>query len=122
MPVINTSGFIVSQLGQLRPANTTAVSIFSPRAKVLVQVVSLLVCNTTGTAATFRIFHDDDGTTYDETTSLFFDESCPANQTRKVIEEDVWMSNSSGNIAVATGTNSALTFTLYGRIYDFRPL
>lgn len=73
----------------------------------------VLVCNTTANSHDFRIFLDNDGTTYDETTALFFDEALAANTTRE-IEGDWWMGNSSGNLAVRTDTNSAFTFTVFG--------
>lgn len=100
------------QLGQLRPADTNAASIYSPAASTDAVGLSLKVCNTTGTDATCRVFHDDDGTTYDETTALFYDVNAPANQTLTLGIGS--MDNDAGNIAVRSSTSSALTFTLYG--------
>ena len=101
-------------LGQLRPANTTAASLYSPGADVTAAIIkTILVCNQTGSAATFRLFHDDDGTTYDESTALYFDESVAANTTKE-INLFMAINNSSGNIGVRTGTNNALTFSAYG--------
>lgn len=100
-------------LAQVRPANTTAVSAYSPPASTQTQITRVLVCNTTASPHDFRIFIDNDGTTYDESTALFFDEALAANTTRE-IEGDWWMDNSSGNLAVRTDTNSAFTFTIFG--------
>lgn len=111
------SGWEAGQLGQKRPANTTAVSIYSPRTEVVAEITSFIVTNNTGTAAKFRIFHDDNGTTYDQSTTLFFDETIPANQSRELIANSWWMRDSTGNIAVRTDTNSAITFTIYGKEY-----
>ncbi len=101
------------QLGQLRPANTTAASIYSPGTNVKAVRMSLVICNTTATKAKFRIFHDDDGTTYDESTALLFDAEILGNHT---VEVDGFkaMDDPAGHIAVRTDTNSALTFTIYG--------
>jgi len=101
------------QLGQLRPANTTAASIYSPGTNVTAVRLSLVICNTTATTAKFRVFHDDDGTTYDESTALLFDADILGNHT---VEVDGFkaMDNPSGNIAVRTDTADALTFSLYG--------
>ncbi len=100
------------QLGQLRPANTTAASLYSPTSGNTI-IKSVVVCNTSGVAATFRIFADDDGTTYDETTALYWDVAIAADTTIQV--DTFWaMNNSSGNLAVRTDTNNALTFTAFG--------
>ena len=104
---------VMKQLGQLRPADMTAASLYSPAASTEANIKTLFVCNQTGTAATYRIFVDDDGTTYDETTALFFDISLAANST-ETIDAHILMNNSSGNLAVRTGTNDALTFTAFG--------
>ncbi len=101
------------QLGQLRPANTTAASLYSPGVGVTAIIKSIVICNTTGTSAKFRIFLDDDGTTYDETTALFYDVTIAANTTVQV-DTFYAMNDSSGNLAVRTDTNDALTFTCFG--------
>ncbi|KKK62744.1 hypothetical protein LCGC14_3001250, partial [marine sediment metagenome] len=44
------------QLGQLRPANTTAASLYSPNAGITTIIKSIVVCNTTGIAAKLRVF------------------------------------------------------------------
>lgn len=100
-------------LAQSRPADTTAVSAYSPPNSTRTQIMRMLVCNTTAASHDFRIFLDNDGTTFDETTALFFDEALAANTTRE-IEGDWWMDNSSGNLAVRTDTNSAFTFSIFG--------
>ena len=101
------------QLGQLRPGTTSAVSIYSPPASTTWVVKNLVVCNTTASSATFRVFHDEDGTTYDETTALFYDVPINANETL-TFTSLMAGSNTAGNVAVRTDTASALNFTLYG--------
>lgn len=101
------------QLGQLRPANTTAATLYSPGASTTTIIKSIVICNQTSAAAKWRLFVDDDGTTYDETTALFFDITIGANSTDQ-IDTYYPMNNSSGNIAVRTDTNSAITFTCFG--------
>lgn len=99
-------------LGQSRPSDTTAVSIFSPTTENVI-IKAIVVCNTTDTEATFRIFLDDDGTTYDESTALFWDATIAGNKTVQ-IDTYYAMNNVDGNLAVRTGTNSAITFTVFG--------
>lgn len=100
-------------LGQLRPANTTAVSLYSPPADTTWIGKALYVCNTTGGALTFRIFYDDDGTTYDETTALYFDAAVAANAT--VVISDLLCGNvNAGNVGVRTSAGNGINFTLFG--------
>ena len=101
------------QLGQLRPANTTAASLYSPGASTTAIIKTIVVCNQTSSSAKFRIFLDDDGTTYDESTALFFDIVIGANSTDQ-IDTYYAMNNANGNLAVRTDTNSAITFTCFG--------
>lgn len=98
-------------LSQTRPAGTSAASVYSPAASA--NITLILICNTTASVATFRIFLDDDGTTYDQTTALFYDMALGANTTTE-INGDWWMTTASSNLAVASGTGSALTFTVFG--------
>ena len=101
------------QLGQARPAGTTAVSIYSPGAGVTAIIRNVTVTNTTGLAANFSLYHDDDGTTYDQTTALYYTVRIEKNQTIS-LTAFMAMNNSSGNLAVQTDTANALTFTVYG--------
>lgn len=101
------------QLAQARPANTTAVSLYSPAANVDARLTQIVICNTTAVAATFRLFHDDNGTTYDESTALYWDISVSGNDS-VTLGLAAYMADDTGNFAIRTGTASALTFTLYG--------
>lgn len=110
VPFVNRA--VNKQLAQVRPANTTAVSAYSPSEGVTAIIKWIEICNTSGSSADFRLFHDDDGTTYDETTALAWDEPVAADDSYGV--EVYYPVKSTGNFAVRTDTNSALTFTLYG--------
>jgi len=103
------------QLAQSRPANTTAVSVYSPDGNEVSHITEILVAETSGSATTYRIFHDDDGTTYDQTTALFYDIAISANTTH-IIELNEWMNDEDGNLAVRSGSGNALTFTVTGEI------
>ena|SRR3990167_4320370 len=105
------------ELGQARPGDTNAVSIYSPPANIRTEITKIVIANTTGTAATFRIFIDSNGTTYDQTTAIAYDISLAANDSVETTGS-YWMTSSSGNLAVRTGTLSALTFTAYGIEYE----
>jgi hypothetical protein len=111
--------FVGKQLNQLRPANTNAVSIHSPTANTHTHVTTITVCNTTAGGAKFRIFLDDDGTTYDQTTALYYDITLAANSTQTFeFQKPIFMNDSNGNLAVRTDTASALTFTVWGVVLN----
>lgn len=101
------------QLGQLRPANTTAASLYSPGAGVIAIIKTIYVCNTSASTAKFRIFLDDDGTTYTEATALFWDTPIASDTTVEICTF-VAMNNSAGNLAFRTDTASVLTATVFG--------
>lgn len=108
-----------THLGQLRPANTTAASIYTPGDGVIALIDSIVVCNTGAGPCLYRIFHDDDGTTYDQSTALYYDISL-ATKMAVVLEPGIYMANGSGNLAVRTNTANDLTFTVYGRQIQVR--
>lgn len=106
--------FQEKQLGQLAPANTTAASIYSPPDASTTGIIkTIVICNTTATSAKFRIFFDDNGTSYVAGTALFYDVPIEANSTVE-IDTFLAMSDNTGNLAVRTDTADALTFTVFG--------
>jgi len=100
------------QLGQLRPADTNAASIYSPAASTDAAGLSLKVCNVTATDATCQVFHDDDGSTFAEGSALYFNVNVPAKSTLTLGVGS--MDDDAGSIGVQTGTANSLNFTLYG--------
>ena len=104
-------------LAQARPSGTSAVSLYSPTE--LTELDSIIVVNTTGTAATFTLYLDNDGTTYDADSMVYPTTTLAA--TNGFFEwvfadgEGVTMNNSSGNFAIKQGTGSALNYTLFGK-------
>lgn len=101
------------ELGQARPGNTTAVSLYSPAANITATIDTVVVCNTSGASASFRLFLDHDGTTYNQTTALIYDLVVLADSTT-IVNGPIYMNLSTGNLAVRTDTGNALTFTAYG--------
>lgn len=105
----------LTQLGQIRPANTSATSLYTLGAKKQIWGTLLTVCNTTASATTWSVFHDADGTTYDQTTALVYQAAIPANTTYEwIFENYIPLIITGGSIGVQSGTASALTFTLNG--------
>jgi len=103
-------------LAQLRPANTNAVALVSNKIRQKYVVLSLSVVNTTGSAATFSVYHDSNGTTYDQTTAIYYACAIAANTTTWIEPQSGFAlePSNTGNLAVQSNTTNALTFTAYG--------
>lgn len=80
---------------------------------MITQITKIVVCETAGNTPTFRIFLDNDGTTYDQTTALYYDTVLTAKGTI-TITGDWWMDKSAGNLAVRSSATSEITFTVFG--------
>ena len=101
------------QLAQVRPAGTVAVSAYSPPASTTAVIRSVVIVNTTASIATFQLFADNDGSTFDESTALIWAGPLDGGQT--AIVNEFWaLNNVLGNFGVRTDTANALTFTLWG--------
>ena len=101
------------QLGQARENSTNAVSVYSPASGTETIIKTIMIANTSGASATFRLFMDDDGTTYDESTALAWDVNLGAGEVTQ-FEGSYNMNNSSGNFAYRSSVANALTITLFG--------
>jgi len=101
------------QLGQARENSTNAVSVYSPPADTNAIIKTITIANTSGSNATYRLFIDDDGTTYDESTATQWDIDILADET---IQIDGWfpMNDETGNFAYRSSVANALTLTLFG--------
>ena len=106
-------GISYKQLAQARENSTNAVSIYSPAANTEIIIKTIMIANTTATNETFRLFMDDDGTTYDKSTSLAYDLTVEANSTVQ-FDGEYTMNNQAGNFAYRSSTANALTITLFG--------
>lgn len=105
----------LKQLGQLRPADTNAATLYAA-SKVKGIVTDVEICNTSGEFAECRIFHDDDGTTFDQTTALCWDEDVlPGASVNVSLAGGRGLPVSNGGaVGVRSSVANALTFTAYG--------
>jgi hypothetical protein len=101
-------------LGQAAPADTTAVALYTKSQDAIAKLGKLMICNTTGTNATCRVFVDDDGATYVAANAILYDKVVPLNDTIEVDFDGGTLFTASGTVGIRTGTNDALTFTLFG--------
>lgn len=102
-------------LAQSRPGTTTAATLFT--ATLRTEIKKMVVCNTGAGTGAYSIYHDDDGTTYDQTTALFYSKSLAANTTDVINAEDYAGGisvSAGGSIGIQTATASAMTFSFYG--------
>ena len=102
-------------LGQSRPANTSNATLFL--AQIGVEITRIVVCNTSGSAATFRLFHDQGGETFDQSNALRYDVSLAGGEFAEVIggSQGAGLQMEVGDaIGVRSSVNDALTFTAYG--------
>ena len=101
-------------LGQPRLTNTTATSVFSPTRGFEYRIDVIMVSEHAGNTPSYRLFFDDDGTTYDQTTAIAYDVALTANQSAR-IEGPFFMNNPSGNLAARASAGNEVTVTVFGQ-------
>lgn len=109
-------------LAQIRPSGTTAVQAYqSPPAVaskgLRTEITLIVICNTTAGSINFSLYHHDSGTTYNQTTALYYATALAANSTLKLdmgtVNGGIAM-KPGGTIGVQSSTADALNFSLYG--------
>jgi hypothetical protein len=103
----------VKMLGQLRPADTTAAAIYTKAQDSKVWLDQLFICNTTANAPTYQVCIDEDGSTYDETTALYWNVAHVPNTT-VVVDLKAYLDTANGSVGVRTSAGDEITFTLFG--------
>lgn len=107
------------QLAQSRPSDTNAVSVLNSSNPWEVDLI--VITNSSAVNAGATIYHDADGTTYDESTAIGWALSVKPNDVvHYELSKPIANTNGNGNLAVKTGVASALTFTVYGTIQGER--
>lgn len=104
----------MSQLGQIRPSTTDPEIIWGPDSDIEGEIESIEVSNCGGVAATYSIFHDHDGITFDESTQLRWNIPLPSPGADSFNVK--WSAEkSAGKFAVQCNPAEAITFTFYGK-------
>lgn len=99
-------------LGQAAPANTSNANLYTVPSATSAIVSTLVVANTTATAATARVFARIAGATAAASNAILYDASIPANSTATFT---LGMTLATTDIiTIQTGTSNALTFTAFG--------
>ena len=94
-----------AQLAQVRPANTNAATVYTSGRSV--EITKIILCETSGSSCTFRIFHDNDG----------YDVALAANTTLVISTEVLGAGLSvykTGAIGFRTSVANTPTITIYG--------
>lgn len=94
------------------PVAHGVIKLYQPAAGTIAVVKSIFICNTEGTNDTFRVYHDIDGTTYSQSSAIFYDEFILKNHT--IFKPLNIIMNSSGAMACSSAAGSQLTFTIFG--------
>ena len=102
-------------LAQARENSTNAVSVYSPSADEIAIIKTIVLCNTSAATATFRLFLDNDGTTYDQGTALAYDVTLNVGQSQ-FFHTFLAMNNAAGNFAYRSSVANAITITLSGAV------
>lgn len=99
-------------LGQSAPTDTNNADLYTVGSGKSTVISTILVTNTTGTAATCRIFVRVAGATAAASNAMVYDASIPANDF-KAITIGITLA-ATDVISVRTGTANALTFQAFG--------
>lgn len=103
-------------LGQSRPANTSNANLMTVGANKNQVVSTLTVCNTTSTAATYRVFARINGAAASEANALAYDVAIAASDT---VALTLGCTLAAGDIlTIRSGTSNALCFTAFGSEID----
>jgi len=101
-------------LGQAR-GTTSLVTAYNPGIGVRALIYTIIVANTSGASSDFQICVDDDGTTYDETTTIAWNVPCNDGAVVQFdYEHGIPMNLNGGNIAIMSAVSNAHTFTIIG--------
>lgn len=99
-------------LGQSAPADTSNATLYTVPSSTSTVVSTLAIANTTGSAATCRVFVRIAGAGAAASNAVLYDASIPANSTTSLT---LGMTLATTDvISVRTGTSNALTFTAFG--------
>ena len=103
----------IKQLAQSRPAGTTAASIYSPAASTETLIKTIIIANVSAGSMKYSLFVDDNGTTYDESTAIAWEVSLAKGNTI-IIDGNIMMNDSAGNLAFKVDIASSATCTVFG--------
>ena len=100
---------------QHRENSTNAISVLSPGSGETIIIEKIIAVNHSGASAALTMYHDNDGTTYDESTMICNAVNVPQTIPFEKSNEFIVLNNSSGNFAIKLSVANSITVTGYGR-------
>ena len=101
-------------IAQLRPPNTTMTNLYSSPVGLLTVITGICVVNTSNASKAFRLCYDDDGSTFDESTALYWDKPIDKAETFLVQLQIAVNHQNAGNLGFRSSGANALTITMFG--------
>ena len=105
------------QLAQVRFTDTVATTVYSPASGVIAIIRHIVIWNMdTSETNDMWVYHDEDGTTYNDTTVIYHFPATPPRTGFELSNLYIPMRNSSGNLAAGNGTVTTpiLSMTVWG--------
>lgn len=103
-------GRLLAQQALTRTADISDV-LYTAATGVETIIKQIYICNR-GSLCTFRLHHDEGGTTYDTANALYYDKTVTANETLVLSDEFFMLEGDS--IGISSDPADNLTFSLYG--------
>lgn len=98
-------------LGQSNPGNV-ATTIYTVPASTTAIIKTILICNTSSSTRSYRIFFNNSGATYNATNAIMYDIPILPNTTNSI--EDFMPLNGSGASIGVSGSTTDVNFTVFG--------
>lgn len=100
-----------TQLAQDRAPNTAITPVYQSGPAETVQLF-IKICNVSTYPALVQVYHDQNGSTYDQSTAIVYDFKILPGALFEL--DHIFVNNASGNIAYRSSVANALTITVYG--------
>tara|TARA_Y100001951_G_C11271981_1_gene259382 strand:+ start:1070 stop:1408 length:339 start_codon:yes stop_codon:yes gene_type:complete len=102
---------ILKVLGQLDPSATTVTTLYTVPDMTQTTISSLVICNRTGSAITFRVSVHPAGAGANDKQYIFYDESLAATTTRTVV---IGMTLAQTDVIKVYVSGTNVSFNLFG--------
>lgn len=102
---------VIKALGQLEAAATTAETLYTVPNLTQTTTSSLIVCNRTAGALTFRVSIRVNGAAADDKQYIYYDKSVAANDTFSAV---LGLTLGQGDVVTVYASATGLSFSLFG--------
>lgn len=106
-------------LEQAQLSTTNATALVAPTRKTKALVSKVALCNTSGSAVTYRLFATESGSSFGVTNALYYDKSLAANTTDFLDFGEIPLAiDYDGQLAARCNTADVLTITVFGTFVE----